>query len=338
MDSFEIQKLRALPIEGVAARLGLQVTRHKALCPFHPDSHPSLTFNVARNSYRCFVCGQYGGVIDLAMKLLNKPFVEACQWLADEHNIILTQHQPAVKPTAPRRQFDATRFERCFEHPVLNAAAVDFLFGQRKLDRHVVEQCRLNSCVDRRGRSWLQIPYYDVEGRLMGVQWRNLDYRPPVDGKEEAPRFRFPYGSTCHIYNLPVLRTLAPGEPLYITEGASDCWSMLSAGHKAIAIPSATLLNKGDLAVLTGQGLSTRDGAPSTLNPPLSTPDGALSTLNPPLSTLNWHMYPDADVPGERLYIQLVQLANQVGASLTRHSLPAGCKDYSEWYVRGAGG
>ena len=34
------------------------------------------------------------------------------------------------------------------------------------------------------------------------------------------------------------------GEALFITEGPSDCWAMLSAGHKAIAIPSATLLTK----------------------------------------------------------------------------------------------
>lgn len=34
MDKFELQKLRDLPIEGVAERLGLHVVRHKALCPY----------------------------------------------------------------------------------------------------------------------------------------------------------------------------------------------------------------------------------------------------------------------------------------------------------------
>ena len=41
MDKFELQKLRDLPIEGVAERLGLHVERHKSLCPFHEDSHQS---------------------------------------------------------------------------------------------------------------------------------------------------------------------------------------------------------------------------------------------------------------------------------------------------------
>ena len=40
MQQYEIQRLRDLPIEGVAERLGLRVTRHKCLCPFH-DDHPS---------------------------------------------------------------------------------------------------------------------------------------------------------------------------------------------------------------------------------------------------------------------------------------------------------
>ena len=39
IDNFTIQKLRDLPIEGVAERLGLTVTKHKSLCPFHDDSH-----------------------------------------------------------------------------------------------------------------------------------------------------------------------------------------------------------------------------------------------------------------------------------------------------------
>ena len=89
MDKFEIQKLRDLPIEGVAERLGLQVSRHKCLCPFHADNHPSLSFKVSKNTFRCFVCGASGGPIDLVMKYQNLSFKEACRWLADEHNIIL---------------------------------------------------------------------------------------------------------------------------------------------------------------------------------------------------------------------------------------------------------
>ena len=95
---------------------------------------------------------------------------------------------------------------------------------------------------------------------------------------------------------------LRPGEPLFITEGCSDCWAMLSAGHKAIAIPSATLLSQADKALL--RDLAQRLGT-------------------------SFHMFPDRDAPGERLFMQL----REVLPELQHHQLPVGCKDFGEYYV-----
>ena len=307
MDKFELQKLRDLPIEGVAERLGLQVKMHKALCPFHADNHPSLSFSVRRNTFRCFVCGASGGTIDLVMKHLNKDFKEACRWLADEHNVILSDEYAKGQGARSREQevtFDAGRYERFFEHPWLSEAARKFLFEERKLDERVVRWCRLTSWQDKWGVNWLQIPYYDRQGKLVGIQNRNLRGKEQGARSKEgaAPRFRFPSGSQCGIYNLPVLNLLQPNEDLYITEGSSDCWAMLSSGHKAIAIPSATLLKPKDVE--------------------------QLSTVNSQLST-HFHMYPDRDEPGERLFLQL----QKVLPNLEHHQLPQGCKDFSEYYL-----
>ena len=299
MDRLDLQKLRDLPIEGVAERLGMSVARHKALCPFHDDHHASLSFSVRRNTYRCFACGAHGGTIDLTMKLLSKDFLDACRWLAEGSNVVNVT--PPITPLSPfgggqqGAPFDATRYARYFEHPWLNDAARKFLFEERRLDERVVRWCRLTSWKDRQGVPWLQTPYYDRECRLVGIQNRNL-----VRGA--LPRFRFPSGSECGIYNLPVLNRLRPGDELWITEGCSDCWAMLSAGHKAIAIPSATLL--------TGEDKEQ------------------LSIINCQLS-ISFHMYPDQDAPGERLFMQL----RQVLPSLVHHQLPPGCKDFSEYYL-----
>ena len=295
MDRLELQKLRDLPIEGVAERLGLRVRMHKALCPFHDDRHPSLSFRVSKNTFRCFVCGASGGTIDLVMRHLHVDFKEACRWLADENNIILEEWKPQPSAISHQTSFDASRYERFFEHPWLLPEARKFLFDERRLDPRVVRWSRLTSWTDKQGTPWLQIPYYNKEGRLTGVQNRNL-----IRGA--LPRFRFPSGSKCDIYNLPVLNLLKPGEPLFITEGCSDCWAMLSAGHKAIAIPSATLLTQQDIE--------------------------QLATINSQLS-IQFHMFPDRDAPGERLFLQL----QKVLLTLQHHQLPPDCKDFSDYYL-----
>ena len=324
MTRFELQQLRDLPIEGVAERLGLQVSRHKCLCPFHEDHRASLTFK--NNKFKCWSCGESGNTISLAEKVLGKDFKEACRWLADENNVIIEKHQPSYISHQP--SFDASRYEKFFARPFLNAEARRFLFEERHLDERVVRWCRLTSWRDKQGVPWLQIPYYDREGKLIGVQNRNLaplfsplkgeDRRglipplegeawrgliPPLEGEAgRGPRFRFPMGSRCGIYNLPVVNMLHYGEALFIAEGCSDCWSLLSAGHKAIAIPSATLLTRKNVEML--------------------------STLHSELST-QFHMWPDNDTPGERLFLQLQQIL----PNLVRHQLPPGCKDFSDYYL-----
>ncbi len=325
MDRLELQKLRDLPIEGVAERLGLQVVRHKCLCPFHDDHHASLSFSVRRNSYRCFVCGASGGTIDLVMHYLGKPFREACRWLAEGTPLLLPQGGGTARSESlPSGRFGGGRdlffYARFFERPFLNDEARRFLYDERRIDPRVVRWCRLTSWRDKQGVPWLQIPYYNREGKLIGIQNRNLTpSRPPQGealnhsptgdkkssprgGLEGVPRFRFPSGSRCTIYNLPVLNLLKPGESLWITEGCSDCWAMLSAGHKAIAIPSATLLKRKDVE--------------------------HLSLITHHLS-LHLHMFPDRDEPGERLFMQLKELL----PTLVHHQLPPDCKDFSEYFL-----
>ena len=303
LEQWQIAQLNSTPIEMIAERLGLHVERHKSRCPWHDDRHPSLSFDTRRNRYRCYVCDAHGGVIDMVMNLRHCTFLEACNWLSC--GTLTSTPYTSAKPTQPAQsahnrlrsepQPDRDYLQTLVSHPRLIAQAEAWL-QSRRIDERVIKWCRLSS-IDIPTPCWrygkpfydapsLLIPYFGLDGRLMSVQSRYL-------GTEDKPRFRFPRGASCHVYNLQVLRLLHEGEELWITEGCSDCWAMLSSGKKAIAIPSASMLKEEDLE---------------------------------PLKGLNLHMYPDQDEPGERLFWQLHDRLPQ----LVRHQLPSGCKDFGD--------
>ena len=300
IDQHVIARLDAMPIEEVAERLGMRVNGHVAICPFHDDRHPSLKFNTLRNRYNCYACDAHGGVIDLVRNVRNCGFREACEWLSGtSFEQLLQTPNTTRKPSIRRYEPDLEWLSTLVRPRILNEQAQRFLFEERHLDPRVIAWCGLSSIAWptpcwRYGKPFydapsILIPYYDVDGRLMSVQSRYL-------GEEEKPRFKFPRGSNCHIYNLPILRYLQPNEELWITEGCSDCWAMLSAGKKAIAIPSATLLKDKDIE---------------------------------PLKGLNLHMAPDQDLPGEKLFLALRERLPQ----LVHHQLPAGYKDVGAYYA-----
>ena len=331
MDRFELQKLRDLPIEEVAERLGLLVTRHKCLCPFHDDHHASLSFSVARNTFRCWSCGASGDGIALTEKVLNVGFKEACQWLGPTltlpagrglvapnvqnfaTNISTDSHSrlPPFREGGGGSSLDLEYLSSLVARPVLSAEARRFLFDERGYNPRVVEWLGVSSISVptpcwRYGKPFydapsLLFPYRDIDGRVQNVQSRLLER------SEDKPRFRFPRNSRIHVFNLPILRYLKEGEPLYVSEGVTDCIALLSSGKKAIAIPSATSLKEDDFSQLTAHHRS-----------------------------FNLHVYPDQDEPGERLYSNLHSLATRIGATLVRHDLPKGCKDYSEAWKRAA--
>ena len=98
--------------------------------------------------------------------------------------------------------------------------------------------------------------------------------------------------------------------------------NLASASRKEPAAPSTT----------SPSSTSSRKTNPSTSpKAPLLKPNDLqpLLTLNSKLLT-QFHMYPDRDLPGERLFLQLQALL----PNLTHHHLPPDCKDYSDLYLQ----
>ena len=332
LSRYDISRLQSIGIEQVAEALGITVSRHKAICPFHDDTRPSLTFNLNRNMYRCYVCDAKGDSIQLVMSSQGWTFYESCKWLASRFGIVLEndsnylefrqlkqQERKAPKPSS-FTPTDTRYLENLMREPFLCEEARRFLFDERKISPQVVRQVGLSSISrpapmsGNPNGSWfnapsLLIPYRDIDGRLLSVQARYLG-KVEREGEEKGsgegnpspsplnlPRFQFPRGSRCGIFNLPILKTLSECSELWITEGVTDCLAMMSSGRKAIAIPSATLLKPKDLEVLLSLSSS-------------------------------FNMAPDNDAPGDKLFQKL----RKVLPNLQHHLLPAKYKDFGEYW------
>ncbi len=99
------------------------------------------------------------------------------------------------------------------------------------------------------------------------------------------------------MYGLERLKGYPPDAPILLTEGPSDCWTALTLGFHALAIPSATLFDESLAQMLQSHPL---------------------------------HIFPDQDEAGLNLYFEL----KRYFPSLHYHQLPEDCKDLSEYYLR----
>ena len=353
INKFDIQKLRELDILQVADLLGMGLRNKRALCIHHDDHHPSLAFNVKKNTCHCYSCGFSADTIGLVRERLNLGFSEACRWLADHFDVYIADEKygnsarytekSADKKllTASDRRMASLRahfaethvshghvapssvdvefYQQMFRQMHLSESGQRFLFEERLLSPEALKVCQIVSteqsvCMARVGRGVfdgpsLIFPYFDQEGRLVSVQSRYLGKKRPESSfdmnkasldeakPKEIPRFKFAPGSHRMIYGLDRLKDYPPDEPLLITEGPSDCWTALTLGIHAIAIPSATLFDRRFQGLLAGRNL---------------------------------HIFPDQDEAGLSLYFELKKAL----PSLVYHQLPEGCKDLSEYYLK----
>lgn len=100
-----------------AARLyGVEVGRYgKALCPFHLDRHPSMTFKNGR--YRCWVCNIGGDSIDLTERLLGVAPMDAVRRLNADFalGLAIDREQTAEEHRAARARLELAEEHRRFE-------------------------------------------------------------------------------------------------------------------------------------------------------------------------------------------------------------------------------
>ena len=93
-------------------------TGKKALCPFHADKHPSLSFY--RGGFKCFACGASGSSLDLTMQLLGLDLKDAAARLNEDFNLGLDHEPTAAERESARRVTDARKLFTEWREQMLN--------------------------------------------------------------------------------------------------------------------------------------------------------------------------------------------------------------------------
>lgn len=87
-----------------AENYGITIDHHqKALCPFHHDHHPSMTFRGGR--FRCWSCGASGDAIEFTGKLFGLKPLDATRKLNEDFNLGI----PLDKPLSPKEREQARK-------------------------------------------------------------------------------------------------------------------------------------------------------------------------------------------------------------------------------------
>ena len=75
-------KLSVVDVVGETVQLKKAGSTFKGLCPFHGEKTPSFTVTPARESWKCFGCGEGGDIFSFVMKRDGLSFPEALKALA----------------------------------------------------------------------------------------------------------------------------------------------------------------------------------------------------------------------------------------------------------------
>ena len=156
-----LRKIHDTSIVTVADKLGIKLygmgdENRKACCPYHEDQHPSLHFSTKRGCFKCFVCGAKGDAIKLVQDQENLSFTEACEWIINECNIIVTDDKPisalsalSAGPKTTLVPLDVSLVQKSFSlNSVFCQSAVSAGYLSESQLRHAASRYRLGATKD----------------------------------------------------------------------------------------------------------------------------------------------------------------------------------------------
>ena len=261
-------------IINIAIRLGLNIDKNnKAICPFHNDKNPSLSFNIKENYYHCFSCGASGDNIKLVKEILHCSFNEAIEFITGNNykNVKLykeTDTKKNMNKTNNNYFYDIYKTflelldnkealcyleKRCITKKQIIDNKIKNLPKDKKeqlliineLLKHYNEENLIKSGILSKNKEYntlylfhyrhrLIIPYFDADGNnIISIQGRTID-------EDIKPKYLFNKNAKDSIYNI---NKVGKNKDIIICEGVIDALSLERFGYIAIALSGVTKTN-----------------------------------------------------------------------------------------------
>lgn len=258
------------------------------ICPFHTDSHPSMTVSPGRGTYKCFVCGKGGDVISFIQEHENLSFAEAVQWCAKKSGIeienreltddevrkgkeiesmrialkasaaFFQKHLPDAQPYLENRGFRLT-------DKVIKSFSVGYAPEGNLAKKEMIKAGYSESILKRvnilaeneRGNTYdvfrdrIMFPFFDLNGNITGFSGRFVTHKENT-GKyintADTPVFK----KGTQLFGLYQARkSIGRMNFVYLVEGQFDVLSMHAAGVENTIAGSGTALTPEQIKLIT---------------------------------------------------------------------------------------
>lgn len=169
---------QAVSITGVIETY-TRVKGRTAVCPFHSDTHPSLSISEAKGLWHCFVCGVGGDTFTFVMKIEGVSFPEAVKILCDRYGIACAYNSPQEASESKRRialqKSEILELRQKREAETANLKEHDFFLGglwkriyrsnfaRREEILEIIEECFM--CLEENYKQ-LERWYQDESGKV----------------------------------------------------------------------------------------------------------------------------------------------------------------------------
>jgi len=282
-------KLSVVDVVGETVQLKKAGSTYKGLCPFHGEKTPSFTVTPARDSWKCFGCGEGGDVFSFVMKRDGLSFPEALKVLAAKAGVELDERTTREDARKARLR-SVLESAIAFYHAVLTGSkagqpALDYLRGRGFTDATIAtyqlgyapggwdtlarnlaakRQVGADDLVEAglaqprqssrggvydRFRERVIFPIRDANGNAVGLGGRILEGDGPKYLNSPATPL-FDKSRTLYLID----RAKAPmrkGGQAVIVEGYTDALMAHQAGFDNVVASLGTALTPGQVALLT---------------------------------------------------------------------------------------